>query len=196
VFDQAFNLLDDNYTGDVYYANHDDGLFFYGNSGSWIGIPKSSNEYKFNFNGIEFNRLEEIAVYLNGDKNEFKLNMDTIFLKLPPLLNLRYPLEIGERWIYFTPGDNNPSEKEILSFENVTVPAGTFDCYKIQHFFDINDDGEWDDDFFHYDYVSEKGLIKRSILLKDLLITDQNGDSLGLMDYREEYFLTEFEIVN
>jgi len=36
---------------------------------------------------------------------------------------------VGDRWIY-NPSDSTPFSSEAVSYESVTVPAGTFECFK------------------------------------------------------------------
>jgi hypothetical protein len=46
---------------------------------------------------------------------------------------LKFPLAVGDSWVYRTEGDND-YEATVLTIEDVTVPAGAFvDCYKIRY---------------------------------------------------------------
>jgi hypothetical protein len=69
------------------------------------------------------------------------------------------------------------------------VPAGNFDCVKMQWLYDLNQDGEWDDDIIFFDYLCGQGIIKRSILVKDLMIVNENFELVGLADSRAESVL-------
>jgi hypothetical protein len=45
---------------------------------------------------------------------------------------LSYPLEVGKNWIYYDLGPNSYSSRAtVAAQEDVTVSAGTFNCYKI-----------------------------------------------------------------
>jgi len=47
-------------------------------------------------------------------------------------------------------------QKKIIAQETVTVPAGTFNCYKIQVIY------SYDTTIERYDYIAPQGLIKRT----------------------------------
>jgi len=47
---------------------------------------------------------------------------------------LNFPLEVGKTWeCHSSYGLYYPTTVEVLAFEEVTVPAGTFDCYKVSY---------------------------------------------------------------
>jgi len=53
----------------------------------------------------------------------------------------------------------------------------------------------WDNDIVFYDYVCEKGLIKRSILFKDqMIIGVHEQEFVGLIDSKDESILTNLTL--
>ncbi|MFQ6618789.1 MAG: hypothetical protein ACE5QV_08895, partial [Fidelibacterota bacterium] len=69
-----------------------------------------------------------------------------------------------------------------------------FYCFKIQRLFDFDNDGEWDNDIELFDYISDKGLIKRYFFLKDLIVTNERGDPIGKMDGKIVSQLIDFHL--
>ena len=86
-------------------------------------------------------------------------------------------------------------KKKIAESEVLETPAGTFFCYRIEWLYDINYDGRLDDDIHLADYYSAIGLVRRSIKIQDLVITDENSpDGIGVFDYSEEYQLINYQV--
>ena len=196
VFQQTLKEFDSTIIPISYYANLDSGLYFYANSSPVFFTPKASLKNKILFKGRYFNNIREITSYIADaiPKNYYIID-SSIFENPPPLLSLKYPLEIGSQWAYRHPGIPWNIDKKILNSERVIVPAGRFVCFKIQWLFDINQDSVWDDDIIFYDYVCAKGLIKRSILYKDLIyFGEMSPEPLGLRDSKDEIVLTKLTL--
>lgn len=179
-----------------YYANLDSGLYFYGSNGPGYVIPKTSLNNKFLFKGRYFNSIREITSYItNAIPKNYILTDSSIYENPPPLQSLKYPLKIGSQWTFRYSGNPWNIDKKSLNYERVKVPAGSFTCLKIQWLFDINQDSVWDDDIIFYDYVCAKGLIKRSILVKDLIYTgEMSPEPVGLIDGKDESILTKLTL--
>ena len=191
-------ILDENnrpLVSNSYYANLDSGLYFYAYSGPGYVTPKASLKNNMLFNGSYFNNIREITSYIINAVPKNYILIDSLIHEIPPLQSLKYPFKLGSQWTYRSPGNPWHIEKKILSYETVKVPAGSFNCYKIQWLYDMNQDSVWDDNIIFYDYVSEKGLIKRSILVKDIMITGEiNPEPLGLIDAKDESILTKLTL--
>ena len=180
---------------DSYYANLDSGLYFYTYSDPGFVIPKAALNHNMLFKGRYFNSIREITSYITNAVPKNYVLIGSSIYENPPLQSLKYPLKSGSQWTYRYPGNPWHIDKKILNYERVKVPAGSFNCFKIQWLFDINQDSVWDDDIIFYDYVSEKGLIKRSILFKDIIVTgEQQPDSIGLIDAKDESILTKLTL--
>lgn len=173
------------------YANRDSGLYFYAYHGSGNVIPKALHHNQILFKGRYFNNVREIISYITKAVPGNYVMNDSLTYEIPPLLSLKYPLEKGSQWTYRYPGQPWRIDKKITGDKKVRVPAGTFVCFKIQWLYDMDHDNEWDNDIVFYDYVCEKGLIKRSVLIKNQMLTGEDGpEPIGLIDSMDESVLT------
>jgi len=195
VLQETLNENDRPLVSNSYYANLDSGLYFYAYSGPGYVIPKASPGNKILFKGRYFNNVREITSFLtNAIPKNYRL-MDSLIHESPPLQSLKYPVKIGSQWTYRYPVETWHIDKKILSIERVKVPAGSFICFKIQWLYDMNNDSVWDDDIIFYDYICAKGLIKRSIFVKDLIYTGvMSPEPLGLIDAQDESILTKLTL--
>ncbi len=55
-----------------------------------------------------------------------------------PRILVQYPLKVGDSWKFSVPLPNNPNWGEegvanVAALEKITVPAGDFDCYRIEY---------------------------------------------------------------
>ena len=111
-----------------------------------------------------------------------------------PLQSIKYPLskQVSE-WIYRKRGNPILIAKRYVGKETITISSGEYDCYKLQWLYDLDNNNVWDENIEFFDYISEKGLIKRSILFKDIRITTPNNPdgSAGYHDMIEESILTD-----
>jgi len=189
VFRQSTTANDNTFITESYYNELDSGMYYYANWGGGPVLPKSDQNHKLVFNNRVFNHLSELKQYLLHPNSQFKSPVDSLNYKNPPLQYLKYPLETGSEWAYRNETPDLPFQfnKKIIAFENVTVPAGSYYCYKIQW---IHDNFDNINGILHYDYISEKGLVKSSFTIKGILFTDMNGDTLGVYDIIDELVLT------
>lgn len=181
------------YTGLAYYNNLEDGLYFYAYYNS-INLPPLHNSTgkSLSFKGKYFSSINEILEWLERMSFSTSLTSDSLIYYLPPRKSIQYPLQTGNQWTYGIVGGHIRFDKKIISYELVTVPAGSFSCYKIQWLFDLNDDGKWESDIEFFDYISSIGIVKRSTLLKDLRITDYCFGHYATFDVFEEIRLTRY----
>jgi len=194
-FQQTLEENNGRFIYNSYFANLDSGLYFYGSNGPGNVTPKATINNKILFKGRYFNNIREITSYLTNAIPKNYNFMDSLIYEIPPLQSLKYPIKIGSQWTYRYPGNPRRIDKKILNYERVKVPAGSFTCIKIQWLYDINNDNVWDDDIIFYDYICAKGLIKRSILVKDLIYTGEiNPEPLGLIDAQDESILTKLTL--
>jgi hypothetical protein len=147
----------------TYYNNTENGLYFYAYRGPGYVIPKPIPTGKIVFKGIIFNSLQEITQTISLALNKRENLADSLYFETPPIQSLKYPIEVNSQWTYRYPRNPWHIEKKIISKEPINVPAGNFECYKIQWLYDMDHNGEWDEEIIFYDYLSSKGLIKRSI---------------------------------
>jgi len=182
-----------------YRTNTAEGLFSHGYGGSpWVGPPKRRlpDGIYLEFGGQRFESFEELSFYFRNAPRLSNKNIDSIFYENHPIMELKYPLEVGQHWLYRIAdlGDAWNMDKTVLSTENVTVPAGQFECMKIQWRWDIDGDDQWDDDIDGYDYICDSGYVKRNFIFYDILVTNEYGDTLGTIDSHDLFELTDYQL--
>lgn len=178
-----------------YFNNRADGLYFYAYRGVGYVIPLSRRASSISFKGRDFGSVSEVISFIEGSIGIPEVGNDSLLFEDPPLRSLAYPFVIGLQWVYREPGKPWRIDKRILGIETVRVPAGAFACYKIQWLMDISNDGDWDDEIEFFDYISREGLVRRSLLVKDLVVTGPQGpEPIGKVDLREESKLTDVHL--
>jgi len=152
----------------------------------------------FEFHGRSFESLAGLHDFVaTAVQSSAKQAFDTgIVLEDPPLRELAYPLEIGRQWAYRDKDLNGPFDmgKEVVEKQNLIVSAGQFECYKIRWYWDIDDDGIWDNDIDGYDYVGGIGLLKREFWIYDITVVDEYGTILGTFDSFDTRELTDYHL--
>lgn len=151
-------------------ANPDSGFYViaYSNAGSSQPVlPKGMN---LNY--------QTIASFINNKSMQlfipvsFNNNLsDSVLYFDPPRKVLKYPLKIGSRWLEI--GHPFYRERFVNKKENIEVPAGIINCYKVE--------SDWDLDLIFTDYISlTEGLIRRFVFTDSAGIsTAGNPDPIG-----------------
>ena len=170
------------------YKQSDTGLIRYGyySSGTNFGpfrnspafLSTSKSERKFT-SGFELLRCYENP-FMFGDTN---YTFDD-----PPVIALKYPITEGLEWIYQDYGPTKIS-KSYDGFENVTTQAGTFHSARVKRNWYFNNSQTADTNFYHVDYFSESGMVRRDYIIKNVLITNSAGEPLGYIDVVENAIL-------
>jgi len=80
---------------------------------------------------------------------------------------IRYPWRVGNRWAFRSPTEV-PFHiyKSVIRFGKVSVPAGTFDCYRLRWEYEALDELRIEDD------VADCGLVCRRTIMDSVLYTD------------------------
>ena len=177
------------FTSESYYVNQEDGLYLFAYKGAGSALPKQQQSNRFIFKGLYFNRLTEVSDYFTGLIGKYTLSIDSIYYENPPLQIIKYPIKEGLQWTLRKTGEPFRIDRLVLSEENVPVPAGNYHSLKIQNLYDVDGDNEWDADIIYYDYIGNQGLLKRSLLIKDVVVTDDSGQLMGLVDVSDESYL-------
>ena len=168
-------------TSQYYYANRDSGLYLYARSGEYHAglLPFSTfpQVHRLSREAYSTNRRHIPMSVLQDFLRDVGLS-DTLY-ETSPRQALKYPMTVGQEWIY-RPSPSGLSRR-IVALENVSVPAGVFLCYKIQTTIEDYPGVEL------FDFLSEKGLIKRSLLIRSFSITTPDGpEVLGVYDLLRE----------
>lgn len=182
--------------GIEYYKNNDDGLFMYAHKSiGGIVLPKIYLEKSILFKGLEFNDFCHLSNFVQQFAPNYRVVSDSIYYENPPVKSLLYPIEVDAQWTYRQ--DNNPwrMDKKVISRIDVELDGlGTFDCFEIKFLYDMDHDGEWDDDIWITDLISKKGLIQRDVTILRMVELTENGSTGRFFDGFDVYSLTDLSI--
>jgi len=163
----------------------------------WIGPPKMkiTDNYYFEFKGMKFKSPQAIIQTFMSDKSAARFASEAASDDYETQ-DLAYPLRIGKEWSYRSIEYNDPwnMKKGVVGIETVSTPQGYLDCFVIRWYWDINHDGQWDNDITAFDYLSIFGYVRREYHFTDLKVTDEYSQVLGTVDYESIYTLTHFLI--
>jgi hypothetical protein len=173
-----------------YYNNKDDGFYqiAHGSGGS-MAFPKNRNNLDVGFADKLFKNQQGLVKYIVNIIGELPDYRDSIYYYDKPRPILKYPMVENIEWVLTD--EMFSIWKKIVGKEHVTTTAGTFNCYKILWIYGEND---WFNpaDLEIYEYVCEKGLIKRTISFKNIAITSaESPEPIGYYDSSDEYILTD-----
>ena len=166
----SYDLSTPEYIHKSWYANPDSGFYVtaYSNAGSSQPVlPK----------GMNLNH-QAIASFINSKSMQLFIPVsfnnnpsDSVLYFDPPRKVLKYPLKIGSSWLEL--GNPFIRERFVDEKENIEVPAGIFNCYKVE--------SDWDLDLIFTDYISlTEGLIRRFVFADSAGIsTPGDPDPIG-----------------
>lgn len=182
-----------NWYSSTYYANYDSGFFCYGyrSTGGGAGFPFGPNQnIKFLFNDITYNNINEIFVSYGLYSNPKFISNDTLYLEDPPVNCVKYPIKIGTEWFFKRIDIDLYIHKKYLGFENILINNNMISCVKTERkWFGLKSET------FFYDYHSKHGQMKRDYYFKDIICTNEFGDTIGFFDLRDIVNVTSFNIV-
>jgi len=195
VYDFASSLTEEDNQprlSNSYYNYDNNSLICYGYINSGLLDPKSNNVKKYyNFDNKKFSNPQEIISYLESGLVRNELSKDDSIYYDPAKCYV-FPLYEDQEWNYRNSDDSWKIVKTVIGKEKVEVPAGKFDCWKIQWSYP---ESSWVNDIEYYEYVSQEGVVKRVIELRNSTITDEDGNDIGSYYSRSEQYLSDYEIV-
>lgn len=166
-----------------YYANEENGLIKYGyRTGYGTNLPKSSR-VGYLFEGKYYADISDLIINFETGHLLARPLSDSIIFYSQPIIVYPYPLNVGKQWMenYFF-----NMTKKVVGQEFISTPAGRYLCYKIL-WKPLTPEGTFDENYHVYEYVCEKGLVKKVIELKNLSITTMEyPDGIGTADVLEE----------
>jgi len=183
-----------------YYRRSGDTLLLIAHAGynSNSALLKGSSGHAYVFGGHRFRTVGELCAVMTTEAMlPASFNADTIIYEATPPRVLLFPLSVGKEWTMRQRMDTNgvTVNKKVIGSEVLTMPPGLMPVFKIQWFWDVNNDGVWDSDFICYDYVGDRGMVKRDIMFKNVVITTSEcPDGIGLVDVLSEKRLNSFMI--
>ena len=177
-----------------YLQNQSNGLIEIAHeNSSYSCIPKLHSQHYFTYMGKDFNTINELFSSIENIGLRSLYKTDSVIINETPRMVYSYPFEVGNEWNYVTHNTGRKINRKVIGEERVSTNTGEFDCYKIQWLMDLLNDEGWDENLIYYDYVSAKGLIKREIIIKDVLFAtpeDPDGDG-NTCDIRQEIKLVD-----
>jgi len=172
-------------SGEHYYDNQSDGFYLHAYKGLITILPKNS-PLSLGFKNKAYQGINEILMEFDISwRYPTNSAADSIIMEIPPLMILPYPLEIGQSWIYREEANQLKIVKKVVTSETINISAGQFTVKVVQWFYDLNNNGIWDEDIIILDYYSSIGLVKRSITFKNMELYNQYNQLMGYVDYSE-----------
>ena len=178
------------YESREYYGNYDSGLVCYGYRSAFGAAltPFRINGIHYSHNGNTFGSFQELFfMYENNCVTPATPN-DTLILEVPPVVCLKYPEVSGMQWFFKGIEGYDFIYKKYLGFEKIMCGIGYYSCMKTQRIWNTMPDLEL------FDYYSKVGILKRDYTLRDILIMNEFGDTLGFVDLNDLYNATSFNI--
>lgn len=158
---------------------------FGGENGRSFGPYIPQRNIRFNFNNRDFQNIQDIFLqYRSGYNTDFAI-VDTT-----PVNCIKYPVAAGSEWYFTSFGAGMNVYKKYTGIVDVNTPAGNFQCMQIQKIFRTS---VQDTNLVFFDYLSDKGMIKRDYAVKNVAISNSSGQIIGYLDAKEEYLI---ELIN
>jgi len=180
--------------GESYYSQDAYGLYLHAHAGISIVLPKKAKT-PLHFMGRHFWDINELLAELHIPQHvTTSAIIDSVEWYNPPLKVLLYPLSPGKLWLYRAGDIPFSITKKIENREIVTTRAGNFTADVVRLLYDLDNNGVWDPELDIREYFSTPGLIKRSILLKNMVVNDMNLNELGLVDFSDVSELLHYNI--
>jgi hypothetical protein len=150
-------------------------------------MPKKQKDFNFIIAGMYFPKIRDASDYFARYLPFYKNLNDSLIYYDQHRKVLTYPPQTGEEWVLHQ-GIPFTIHKKLVGIESVLTESGNYNCYKIQYLYESN----FSENITFYDYVCEKGLIKRSLFFKDVTVSSsESPEGLGLVDSRDESVLTD-----
>lgn len=134
--------------------------------------------------------LNSIADYLLKDPLNFNMtSVNELVVENPPRNTYNFPFELDKKWILWGEPEKEYANKTVIGFEEISVAAGRFNCYKIEY------GGPWYDSskISSTEYISNIGLIKRVISL-NVDRKDDKGKIIGTQQVNVAVELKEYSL--
>jgi hypothetical protein len=179
-----------NYESREYYGNYDSGLVCYGYRSAFGAAltPFRVKGIHFSHNGNTFGSFQELFYeYENGCRLRATPG-NTLILEVPPVVCLKYPEVSGIQWFFKSLDGFDIIYKKYLGFEKIICGTGYYSCMKTQRIWNTMPNLEL------FDYYSKVGILKRDYTMRDILINNEFGDTLGFVDLNDLYNVTSFNI--
>ncbi len=181
-------------SGNAYYYHCDSGLYLLDIDASGGSLPVSASDGNaYRFKGRQYDSVDRLLTAVRTASLGGEVGRAGSTVDVSPRLGLKYPIETGASWVC-EDSDVRRLAKEVTDYEIIDVPSGRFGCFVVRWFYDMDVDGEYDDDIVYCDYIGEHGLVRRSIKLYGVEITDPLGHVIDVVDVTDEYELVAYRL--
>jgi len=185
----------DTIIGHRYFSADSSGLYLHGYSGGGLYGPTAREGFaQYSFHGITSSSIRGLVDAILLEANY--LEADTIIREIPPLKTIQYPLTTGDQWTFRAAGSLFRIDKLVGQERYGPVNGMLFRYFEVNWLYDFDNDGAWDENIRVTDFISDKGLVKRTVELKDIIVTGPGGpDPIGLLDAKDEMVVTSLQIL-
>lgn len=175
-----------------YFGNYDTALVAYGyrfNGG--VSFPfRFNRNIHLSFAGEIFDNTFGLTKSFTNISNPNNFSNDSLYLEIPPVRCLVYPIRTGTGWLFKTIDTTLYIHKKYLGFENLTVNGQVISVMKTERkWFGLSGG-----DFYFYDYHSKFGQMKRDYFLRNLIVTNEFGITIGYYDLHDVVICNSFTI--
>ena len=181
-------------TSYIFYQEAGDSLQYRAYTNGSVFSPRQKQLLRYAYGGTVSNSLIELAdgIEQTGHPTRGMLR-DSLTIEPAPVTTYLFPLTEGREWIYRT--IPFVITKKVTGTTTISTHAGRFATTRIHWFWDRDADGFVDTTIDGYDYVGQKGLIKRSFFLKDLVAYGPNSPTpIGYFDLSDDFDLTSMDV--
>jgi hypothetical protein len=149
-------------------------------------LPKGNRSpIEFAFHGRIFSSIQEVFIF--KAEGPVHPQVDSLIREFPPLTALQFPLAEGNSWTFRPIGRPWRIDKQVGSVHRDNVIGKQISDFDVRWLYDMNGDGKWDDDIRLVDQISNQGLMRRTIELTNVGITNMvDPNPVGLADYTEK----------
>lgn len=177
-----------------YYVERGDSLILIGYTGGGLSAPKSGRSFSFMLKGIRFSSIDEVrsATGIGFRFPQHNLR-DSIYYEQEPVVTLLFPLNVGVQWSY---RERAPFriDRIVESIIRIDERPDLNSGFKIRWKWDIDANGQWDAEIDGHDIVNRNGLMRRSFLFRDFIITHNDPTPVGYVDAFHNFVLTGYNI--
>ncbi len=175
----------------VYLEQQTNALYRHGYAGATSSTPRppAAGATRFLLAGHMFSSLDEMTrLFVDGLVSD---HPDTLVRDYPPLTSIKYPLRNGDQWTFRPTGRPWRIDKTTGPMISSRVLGTSVRYHNVRWLYDMNNDGVWDNFISITDQISNKGMLKRTITFKDIVISDESHpEGIGKIDVKDEYVVT------
>lgn len=175
--------------GEYYYQERDTGLFQIAYRNYYhYSLPKPTNSSKPFNEPLMPEHLQKLIAKKSGSFGKITGD-DELRFEENPLYVIKYPLEMGTTWNYRKAPWR--IEKKVVADTNITVPAGSFDCYQVHSRYNIPG---FNGEVTINDFIADQGLILRELHTESMSYQNSFIDSALYNVWNDKYILMDYEV--